>query len=193
MKISETLSMRSGILASRSNRSLGSLAAFLSIISLFGGDDASAAGSTRRILREYGYRGTYSGVVRGVQSSRIAGNSPFVRERISKLGSFKVAPPIREVVTDPKGEGRYLLLNRISANKIRATIRGVYYGKALNENLGNPGKVTTRQGLRRLTIKRNNRQGTIRSAQLLDRISEFDQDNISVVLASWTVRGSLSK
>ncbi len=195
MKFSEAQITRTEKISRGGGAFVAKVLATALLLALSSAEFANAQGNSRRILRQFGYNKEYAGVIRGFQHYRTTGSTPFERDRISRLKRITIPVPPREVVADPQGEGEYRIVNRIVANRRRATIRGNYFGVAENPRTGNPpgvpAKATTRVGVRIIRIVRNNRRGKIVSASYLDRIVEFDRIETQVILARWLVRGRL--
>ncbi len=160
----------------------------LVLTALFSAECLHAAGVNKARLRKYGYTGTYSGIIRGTHSTRVVSTTPFAVSPISDLIKVKVPPPRKGVVKDPKGAGAYSILYTATADKRRARIRGSYYGKAYNPDAG---VVTVRSGIREMIITRNTKNGRIIKMTYRDKLTERDENNISVVYAKWSLSGTL--
>lgn len=151
---------------------------------------AEAGTSSRRALREYGYTGSFTGIVRGSESFRTLSTSPFTTMQVSRLDTEKMPQPERQRIASPFGAGNtYLLYVKINANKRRATLRGLYYGEAFNPALG---LTTVRTGSKKLNVRRNSRSGTVTSMSLDDRMSEFAAST-GALHAKWALTGTLDK
>lgn len=195
MKFSEIESQRTANVLKGTGPLFAKVLGVALLVALSSVDFANAQGNSRRLMRQFGFDKTYSGVMRGLQSYRTTGATPFETDRISRLKRFRVPVATREVVSDPQGEGEYRILNSTRVNRRRATIRGQYFGVGQNPRTGNPpgvpAKFTTRTGQRILRIRANTRQRRVVTATYRDRIVEYDRDEINVILARWQVRGTL--
>lgn len=176
-------------LPSSPRRVVASALALLALLAL-ATPSAEAGASGRRALREYGYTGSYTGIVRGIESFRTLSTSPFTTLPVSRLGTEKMPQPERQRIASPFGAGNtYLLYVKINANKRRATLRGLYYGEAFNPALG---LTTVRTGSKKLDVRRNSHSGAVTSMSLDDRMSEFAAAT-GALHAQWALKGALDK
>lgn len=156
------------------------IAAFLLLIS---GIAPTTDASTTRDLRKYGFNGRFTGVVTGNKSFRTGGSGSFTVVPVSQLISESVPQPTRRTVRGYFGsDTSYSLYVRISVNRYRAVIRGMYFGEKLNPTLGT---TTIRTGSRTLTVTKNRRMA------LVDSMKEYN--STGDLLGQWNLKGTLYK
>jgi hypothetical protein len=150
---------------------------------------AMADGATTRDLREFGFVGTYTGIVRGNLFSRTVASAAFTTVPVSELVKETLPQKDRQKIESPFGSGtEYLLLVKTVVNRRRAVIRGLYYGESFNPALG---ANTIRTGSKVLQVDRSVRRGTISRMALTDNMREYNTSGD--LLAQWRKRGSLEK
>ncbi len=150
---------------------------------------AMADGATSRYLREYGFAGSYTGIVRGHLFSRTSASASFTTVPVSKLVKEQMPQPDRQSIESPFGSGaEYLVFVKTSVNRRRAVIRALYYGETFNPALG---ATTVRTGAKVLTVNRNARRGEISRMSLTDNMKEYN--TTGDLLAEWKLKGSLEK
>jgi hypothetical protein len=148
-----------------------------------------AGESPNRELRELGYAGAYTGVIRGNISSRTSPGSAFTSVPVSELVTEALPQANRQKIESPFGSGTsYLLFVKTVVNRRRAVIRGLYYGQSFNPALG---AVTVRSGTKVLQVERNARRGSNSPMTLSDNMREYNTSGD--LLAQWRRRGTLEK
>lgn len=168
----------------------GSMVFTLAACFLVSGLLAEAGTNTRRKIREYGFAGKYSGIVRGNEGFRTLPTAIFTDTSVSRLTSEKVPQPEEVTVVSPFVSGTpYSLFSTVSVSKRRLKIRGLYFGEAFNPAFGIN---TVRSGRKILEVKRKARSESISAMSLRDVMNENASPG-GALHAYWNLTGDLKK
>lgn len=188
MKIKANSSSFSSYESAKASRRL-SLVLSLGVSVLMLSNLAMADGATRRELREFGFAGAYTGVIRGNIFSRTNASASFTVVPVSKLSTERLPQGTRQRIESPFGSGTtYPLYVKTIVNRRRAVIRGLYYGESFNPALA---ATTIRTGSKILQVDRNGRTGFLSPMILKDSMTEYNSSG--VILGKWKYKGSLEK
>jgi len=168
----------------------GSMVFTLAACFLVSGLLAEAGTNTRRKIREYGYAGKFSGIVRGNEGFRILPTANFTDISVSRLSSETVPQPEKVTVVSPVVSGTlYSLFSTVSVSRRRLTIRGLYFGEAFNPAFGIK---TVRSGSKILQVERSAWSESISAMRLRDVMNE-NASSGGALHAYWNLRGRLKK